>query len=107
VHDFKLLKESKINIPKKAILIGDLGYQGIKKIHENSLIPHKKTKNNKLDQVKKLVNRIISSIRVKVEHIIENSIKVFKIFSTRFRNKKENVESFVKFIVSIYNLGLI
>lgn len=37
-HDFKLYKGSKINLATEIKLLGDKGYQGIKKIHNNSQI---------------------------------------------------------------------
>jgi hypothetical protein len=44
VHDFRLWKESKIRLNKKIEILGDKGYQGIQKLHQNSQIPHKKRK---------------------------------------------------------------
>jgi phage I-like protein len=44
VHDFRLWKESKIRLNKEIEILGDKGYQGIQKIHQNSQIPHKKEK---------------------------------------------------------------
>jgi hypothetical protein len=44
VHDFRLWKESKIRLNKEIEILGDKGYQGIQKIHQNSKIPHKKRK---------------------------------------------------------------
>ncbi len=38
-HDFKLFKNSKINLPKIIKMLADKGYQGIVKIHENSATP--------------------------------------------------------------------
>ena len=41
-HDFSLFKKSKMGMNKELELLGDKGYQGIKKIHNNSRIPSKK-----------------------------------------------------------------
>ncbi len=38
VHDFRLWKESKIRLNKEIEILGDKGYQGIQKIHQNSQI---------------------------------------------------------------------
>jgi len=38
--------------------------KGLENLFLNTLIPHKNTKNTKLNQFNKLVNQIISSIRV-------------------------------------------
>ncbi len=42
VHDFKLFKKTKVRLTKTSTVLGDKGYQGILKIHENSATPIKK-----------------------------------------------------------------
>ncbi|WP_422398301.1 transposase family protein [Spiroplasma endosymbiont of Eupeodes luniger] len=59
-HDYALFKESKISILKNTKLIVDSGYQGIQKIHNNVLIPTKKTKKNHLNKAQKQHNRLVS-----------------------------------------------
>ncbi|BAG39582.1 transposase [Orientia tsutsugamushi str. Ikeda] len=44
-HDFRLFKKSKILINPKVKAITDTRYQGIQKIHNNSKLPKKKSKN--------------------------------------------------------------
>jgi hypothetical protein len=44
IHDFKLLKLSKINVVSHIIIYADSGYQGINDLHQNSIIPKKKPK---------------------------------------------------------------
>jgi hypothetical protein len=44
VHDFRIWKESQIDIGEKTEIIAGKGYQGIKKIHGRSRTPIKKTK---------------------------------------------------------------
>jgi len=39
VHDFRIWKESQIDIGEKTELLADKGYQGIKKIHDRSRTP--------------------------------------------------------------------
>ncbi len=56
VHDFRLWKESKIRLNKEIEILGDKGYQGIQKIHQNSQIPHKKKKKEKLSKEQKKAN---------------------------------------------------
>jgi hypothetical protein len=60
VHDFRLWKESKIGLNKEIKILGDKGYQGIQKIHQNSQIPHKKKKKEKLSKEQKKANRQLS-----------------------------------------------
>lgn len=44
VHDFKIYKDKNFEISKDIKILTDSGFQGIQKEHENSVIPHKKTK---------------------------------------------------------------
>jgi len=45
-------------------LLADEGYQGIKKIHNNSRTPIKKTKNKELSQAEKVLNRQLAKERI-------------------------------------------
>ena len=47
-HDFKLFKESHIVVQNKVKVIVDSGYQGLQKIHNNTFLPKKKSKNKPL-----------------------------------------------------------
>ena len=69
VHDFRLWKESRIGLNKEIEILGDKGYQGIQKIHQNSQIPHKKKKKEKLSKEQKKANRQLSQRRLVIEHI--------------------------------------
>ena len=55
-------KKSKVRMNKELEILGDKGYQGIKKIHTNSRTPIKKTKNKELSQAEKLLNRQLAFI---------------------------------------------
>ena len=44
VHDFQLFKNSKMHLKPGAQLTADSGYQGITKLHANSVLPKKSTK---------------------------------------------------------------
>ncbi|WP_353306347.1 transposase family protein [Spiroplasma ixodetis] len=66
------------------IIIGDLGYQGIQNIYKNTILPIKKTKNKKLTKQEKIYNKIISKIRIKVEHVFA-WLKRFKILINKCR----------------------
>ena len=43
-HDFKLFKQSELPLSEHTCVIADKGYQGIRKIHKNSLHPIKRRK---------------------------------------------------------------
>ncbi|MBE5232276.1 MAG: IS5 family transposase, partial [Microcystis aeruginosa PMC 728.11] len=84
VHDFRLGQESKIGLNKEIEILGDKGYQGIQKIHQNSQIPHKKKKKEKLSKEQKKANRQLSQRRIVIEHI-HRRLKIFRILSSRYR----------------------
>ena len=52
-HDFKLFKESRLVVQDSVQLIVDSGYQGLQKIHSNTLLPKKKRKNKPLTKEEK------------------------------------------------------
>jgi hypothetical protein len=61
------------NIPERISIWVDKGYEGIKKIIKNGnkvFMPKKKPKGGKLTEEEKEDNKIISSIRMVVEHAI-------------------------------------
>ena len=102
-HDFRILKESKLPLQKSTIVEVDLGYQGIKKYHDNSSIPHKKTKKNPLTMEQKNQNKEQASSRVEVEHVFA-SIKRFKIISQKYRNRRRRFGLRFNLISAIHNL---
>ncbi len=85
-HDFKLFKKSKVKFHKLLQIIGDKGYQGISKLHENSETPIKKPRGGKLTKQQKKYNRQLNRLRITIEHI-NRRLKIFKILSYRYRNR--------------------
>ena len=85
--------------------MGDKGYQGIKKIHTNSRIPKKKPRGSKLNYEDKKNNQDLAKVRVVVEHI-NRKLKVFKILSDRYRNRRKRFGLRFNLIASLYNYEL-
>jgi Transposase DDE domain len=116
-HDLKIYKQAKIKLPSTTKLLGDSGYQGILKLHPNSQTPAKKppkkrkTKANpnpektKLTKEQKVSNKKLSSQRITVEHI-NREIKIFKITSERYRNRRKRFGLRVNLITGIYNFEI-
>ncbi len=101
-HDFKIYKKSKNHVHSKIKVQGDLGYQGLQKIHNNSELPKKRSKNKPLTKEDKQRNKKISSSRVIVENIFAY-IKKFKIISQRYRNRRKRFGLRFNLICAIYN----
>lgn len=88
VHDFKLYKDTIGNDVDESIkVLADLGYLGIEKLHINSLIPKKESKNHKLTEREKAYNKRLARLRVVIEHI-NAKIKTFKIMAYPYRNHR-------------------
>lgn len=69
VHDFRILKESCLEINRKTGKLADAGYQGISKVYPNSLNPVKRTKHKPLSAEKRMFNGVLSRRRIVVEHV--------------------------------------
>ena len=102
-HDFCLFKESELEIAHEIHCLADSGYQGLVKLHPNSKTPYKKSKYHPLTSVQKQENRKISSQRIYVEHVI-GKLKVFRILSERYRNRRKRFGLRFNLIAAIYNL---
>jgi hypothetical protein len=100
-----LFKESHIKIHPSTKIITDTGYQGIQKLHKNSVLPKKKTKKNPLTKEDKTQNRAIACERVVNENVI-GMIKRFKIISDKYRNRRKRFGLRFNLISAIYNMEL-
>jgi IS5 family transposase len=105
VHDFRVWKESQIGIGKKTELLADKGYQGIKKIHAHSRIPVKKTRKKSLREWQKKFNQQLAKERIVVEHV-HRRLKIFRILSSRYRNRRRRFGLRINLIAGIYNYEL-
>jgi len=90
MHDSKALAKDGIAwyLPTNTPIFYDTAYIGLlKQLLEHELyIPKKSTKLKKLSNEEKMINKIISSFRVKAEHVIAHT-KKFNIVSMKFRNR--------------------
>lgn len=106
VHDFKMYKNSigsAISNDKK--VLADSGYQGIYKFHLNSYIPNKKSKNHVLTDTEIYDNRKISKERILIENI-NAKIKVFKILSNKYRNRRQRFGLRMSLFCGVINFEL-
>ena len=85
-HDKRILNEMTLNLPDNIGKFGDTAFIGMDKMYANTVVPKKRNRNNPLTEKDKENNRIISSIRVVVEHALAG-IKKFRAVSDRFRNR--------------------
>ena len=100
-----MYKKSKVHVHEQTEVIVDTGYQGIQDIHLKTRKPKKKSKKNPLTKTEKKNNKIISSDRVMVEHVIRK-IKIFRIMGERYRNRRRRFGLRLNLIAAIYNFEL-
>jgi hypothetical protein len=104
-HDFRLFKSSKVMLAATIKLLGDKGYQGIAKLHGNSQTPVKKVKGADLSPIQRQVNRSLATQRIVIEHV-HRSLKIFRMLSERYRNRRRRFGLRFNLIAGIYNYEL-
>lgn len=104
-HDFSLFKDSRSVMSAHICTLADSGYQGILDWHQNSQTPVKKSKLHPLTKEQKASNRELSRERIFVENVIRR-LKIFRILSERYRNRRKRFGLRFNLIAAIYNLEL-
>ena len=105
VHDFKLLKRSRLSFVSSQLCLADKGYQGFAKHHAGACLPTKKPRNQPLPKAEKQHNRALARLRVRVEHVIRR-FKVFRLFSGRYRNRRRRFGLRLNLIAGLLNYEL-
>ncbi len=83
-HDFQLFKDDHLDMAEHIQILADAAYQGLAELHENCQTPFKKSK---------------------YQHIFRK-LKVFRILSERYRNRRKRFALRFNLIAAIYNLAL-
>ena len=104
-HAFHLFKASGVHFDEDTQSLQDSGYQGIKAFHSNSYTPRKKPKDGELTSLEKEYNRDLSRLRIGIEHV-NGRLKVFKILSERYRNRRRRYGLRCNLIAALYNYEL-
>lgn len=102
VHDFKMLKNSKLQINDSTKILADLGFLGIAKLYSNAVVPHKNSKKHRLTKAKKQQNRELAKQRIPIEHV-NRMMKIFLILKYPYRNKQKRFGLRVNLLAAIYN----
>ena len=105
VHDFKLLKRSRLPFVSSQLCLADRGNQGFAKIHPGACTPTKKPRKQPLADAEKQHNRALARLRVRVEHVI-GRFKIFRIFSGRYRNRRKRFGLRLNLIAGLLNYEL-
>ena len=86
-------------------MVADGGYQGIRQSHANSATPKRKSKHPPLTVDNKKRNRALAQKRIGCEHIM-GCLKVFRILSERYRNRRKRFGLQFNLIAAIHNLEI-
>ena len=84
VHDKKLADESNLRLPPDARALQDTGFQGYAAAGGRTLQPAKKPRGRELYSWQKAINKLVSQVRVGVEHAI-CGVKRCRIVADTFR----------------------
>ena len=103
VHDFRLLKESKLRIHPDIKKCADAGYQGLDKLYQNSQTPRKNSKKSPLTKEDDLDNRELAKLRIFIEHV-NRRCKIFRIAKEGYRGKHKNYGETWNVIAALVNL---
>lgn len=101
-NDFQLFRRGHYAVSEQICLLADAGYQGLTKLHPNSQTPAKSSKLHPLDKQQKASNRALRQKRILIENIIRK-LKVFRILSERYRNRRRRFGLRFNLIAAIYN----
>ena len=104
-HDFQLFQDSHTALAAHIRALADSGYQGLTELHSNSKTPAKKSKLHPLSKEQKVSNRALSQDRILIENIIRR-LKIFRILSERYRNRRKRFGLRFNLIAAIYNMEL-
>jgi hypothetical protein len=85
--DINLLREQQKQFAARQQFKGDKAYIG----EDNVATPHKKHKNRELSETQKQENKLFSSSRIIIEHLIR-LVKVFQVAAQRFRLRPQTYQ---------------
>jgi hypothetical protein len=88
--DINLLLEQQKKFGATQKFKGDKGYIG----EDNVATPHKKPKNRELSEIQKQENKVFSSSRIVIEHMIR-LVKVFRVAAQRFRLRPQTYQQVI------------
>jgi hypothetical protein len=98
-HDKRIAERQQLiqNLPPDVTAWMDSGFQGADQLHANSFTAHRGRKDRPLTEAQKAENRIISGIRIPVEHAI-GGMKRMRAASDIWRNKIGGMDDQVSLI---------
>lgn len=106
VHDTNIAKQENCSFPQGITLYKDLGYLGYNPENIKLLAPKKKPRKKQLSTALKWSNKLVSSVRVSVEHAIAG-IKRCRIIKERCRVHLSRRENFMLIATGLHNFRVL
>ncbi len=106
MHDKALADQQPLWLHPDTSCGADAGYQGLQHRHAAIWLPIKARKGKPLDTVRRAYNRRLAQLRITVEHVIR-SLKIFRILSERYRNRRRRFRLRLNLIAGLYNRSLL
>ena len=104
VHDKKLADESGLSFPADALVLKDTGFQGDEPPETKTLQPTKKPRGRALYPWQRAINKLVSKVRVGVEHA-SCGVKRCRIVADTFRNLRAGfVDQAMELASGLHNL---
>ena len=104
VHDKKLADESGLCLPADALVLQDTGFQGYTVAGAQTYQPRKKPRGREFPAYSLAINKVISRVRVGVEHAI-CGVKRCRIVAVTFRNLRVGfVDAAMEVACGLHNL---
>lgn len=106
-NDLKLFEHSKTKIPPYLNILADLGFLGIQKLHpfNKCIMPNRASKNFLLTDAEKQQNKIVSTMRVRVEHVFA-LMKHNRILADEFRGSGGLADSAFQSLAGLHNFKM-
>ena len=101
ISDIKICRQTLPKFKEEQVFSGDKAYVGESQI----TTPSKKPKNGELTEAQKEENKLLSSQRIFVEHLIR-VVKIFKIAQERFRLNKQRYQSVILTVCALVRLRI-
>ena len=106
MHDKRIADETVSFLPSGSYLYQDSGFLGFNPPETTVVQPKKKPKGGELTAAEKARNREISSIRIRIEHVI-SSVKRYRIVKDKLRHWKKGFSDLVmKICCGLHNFRL-
>jgi phage terminase small subunit len=99
--DIKIFREQVTNFNEQQEFEGDKAYKG----GTNMTTPHKRKKKQKLNEQQEKENKVLSSKRIFVEHLIR-IVKIFQVASQRFRLNADVYNEIVLLVCGLVRLRI-